>query len=182
MRIAILGWGSLVWDPRKLPLASSWMSGGPQLPIEFMRISSDGRLTLVIDHTNGVRIVSRFATSARSVLDDAVEDLRQREGPTRRENIGSVIAQGEPTTDANDSTGQIALWCRAAGFDAAVWTALGSNFREKRDAPFTVPAAMTYLAQLDGEQRRLAFAYINRAPAEVDTPLRSAFAAARLRG
>jgi hypothetical protein len=156
------------------------MPGGPQLPIEFTRISSDGRLTLVIDHINGVRIGSRFATSARRELDDAVEDLRQREGPTRRENIGAVTAQSNPTTDAHDSADQIAQWCRAASFDAAIWTALGSNFREKRDAPFTVAAAMTYLADLDGEQRRLAFEYVNRAPAEVVTPLRRAFSAARL--
>jgi hypothetical protein len=180
MKIAILGWGSLVWDPRALPLAGPWLQGGPYLPIEFTRISTDGRLTLVIDYINGAGITVRFATSARRELDDAVEDLRQREGPTRRENIGSVTAQSDPTTVAHDRAGQIAAWCRAAGFDAAVWTALGSNFREKRGTPFTVGAAMKYLAQLGGEQRRLAFEYVNRAPAEVDTPLRRAFAAARL--
>ena len=179
MKIAILGWGSLVWNPRDLPLASPWLQGGPELPIEFSRISSDGRLTLVIDRVNGVGAASRFASSARGELELAVEDLRRREGPTRRENIGSVIAQSDPRS--RDIASQIAQWCGTAAFDAAVWTALGSNFREKRGTPFTVAAAMTYLAQLSGEQRTLAFEYINRAPVEVDTPLRRALAAGPLR-
>jgi hypothetical protein len=45
MRIAILAWGSLIWNPRYLPLASEWVLGGPVLPIEFARVSADGRLT-----------------------------------------------------------------------------------------------------------------------------------------
>jgi hypothetical protein len=52
MNIAILGWGSLVWDQRVLPTESEWNSEGPRLPIEFSRVSQDGRLTLVIDSCN----------------------------------------------------------------------------------------------------------------------------------
>ena len=52
MNIAILGWGSLVPDPRGLPIADGWHQAGPVLPIEFSRISKDGQragcLTLVI--------------------------------------------------------------------------------------------------------------------------------------
>jgi hypothetical protein len=43
MKIAIVGWGSLIWDPRDLHLATAI------LPIEFSRISDNGRLTLVVD-------------------------------------------------------------------------------------------------------------------------------------
>lgn len=39
-QIAIIGWGSLVWDPRDLPIESPWHDDGPELPIEFARISS----------------------------------------------------------------------------------------------------------------------------------------------
>ena len=49
MRIAVIGWGSLLWSPRTLPLAGTWSSDGPVLPIEFARISVDGRLTLIIE-------------------------------------------------------------------------------------------------------------------------------------
>lgn len=35
LRIVFLGWGSLIWDPRELPVIGDWQSGGPVLPIEF---------------------------------------------------------------------------------------------------------------------------------------------------
>lgn len=42
MRISILGWGSLIWDWRHLPITGDWQRGGPVLPIEFSRISRSG--------------------------------------------------------------------------------------------------------------------------------------------
>jgi hypothetical protein len=48
MRIAVIGWGSLIWDPRELDRQGRWHTCGPRLPIEFARISKDVRLTLVI--------------------------------------------------------------------------------------------------------------------------------------
>ena len=47
-RIACIGWGSLIWDPRSLPIEGMWSTDGPDLPIEFTRESSDGRMTLAI--------------------------------------------------------------------------------------------------------------------------------------
>jgi hypothetical protein len=48
MKIAVLGWGSLLWEQGVLRLASRWRTDGPWLPIEFARLSDRGRLTLVI--------------------------------------------------------------------------------------------------------------------------------------
>ena len=47
-KIACLGWGSLIWDPRDLLNDGQWCSNSPFLPIEYTRQSADGRLTLVI--------------------------------------------------------------------------------------------------------------------------------------
>ncbi|MGB4774913.1 MAG: hypothetical protein WBP45_07070 [Daejeonella sp.] len=49
MKIACIGWGSLIWNPKNLQIQKQWFNDGPILPIEFSRQSNDGRITLVID-------------------------------------------------------------------------------------------------------------------------------------
>ncbi len=62
-KIGIIGWGSLIWDPRGLPIKCKWHKNGPELPIEFSRISQDGRLTLVIDKNTRGRVKRRRGRS-----------------------------------------------------------------------------------------------------------------------
>lgn len=90
MRIAYLGWGSLVWNPKTLPIVGTWENGGPVLPIEFSRISSDGRLTLVIDEVHGMNIETLFAVFDVDEQSAAIEQLMNREGCLNTKNIGSV--------------------------------------------------------------------------------------------
>jgi hypothetical protein len=168
MKIAILGWGSLIWDQRDLPTLGVWQKGGPVLPIEFSRISSDGRLTLVIDEKNGVPVKTRYAESGSGTLVQATEDLRKREG-SPKEMIGVTSKTMNNRRLGHES---IHAWATAHKWDAAIWTGLPSNFEEKRHLPFTVENGLAYLETLGEEKRSAAMKYIDLAPEEVDTPFR----------
>jgi hypothetical protein len=63
MKIAVLAWGSLIWDPDTLKVADDFSLSGPCLPIEFSRISKGERLTLVIDEHLGNTCPTYSATS-----------------------------------------------------------------------------------------------------------------------
>jgi hypothetical protein len=76
MRIAILGWGSLINEPRDLPITGEWQKDGPMLWIEFSRISKRGAragcLTLVIDERSDEEIRTLYIVSARTDLLQAI--------------------------------------------------------------------------------------------------------------
>lgn len=175
MKVAILGWGSLIWDPRELPHYGPWEKGGPKLNIEFSRISSDGRLTLVID-PKGPEVPTRFAFSPRTNIFDAVEDLRIREG-TVRKRIGYLIASTgtnsrEKYADQSDVIAVLKKWCKKEKIDACVWTALPSNFNEEIGVDFSPNEAIAYLERIGKSARKRALKYIYNAPPEIKTPVR----------
>jgi hypothetical protein len=182
VKSAVLAWGSLLWDPRDLQTTAKFVANGPLLPIEFCRISADGRLTLAIDETFGAICKSYSAPSALESLDAARDNLCLREGMADARAIGFVEpASGRQSDFAAESHPQvvatIAAWAEANGFDAAIWTALASNFDEwgTGGEPFSVSAAMQYLETLEGKDAAKfasALAYIRKAPPEVDTPVR----------
>ena len=170
MKIAILGWGSLIWDQRELPTLGEWQKGGPVLPIEFSRISSDGRLTLVIDEKNGVPVKTRYVESGSGTLGKAIEDLRKR-GGTSKSMIGVV---SKTVNNAKAGSDSIKAWDVEHKWDGVIWTGLPSNFEDINNVPFTIENGLTYLSGLSGEKRVKAREYIDRAPEEVVTPLRRA--------
>ncbi|MDH3283659.1 MAG: hypothetical protein OEQ13_02885 [Acidobacteriota bacterium] len=180
MKIAMIGWGSLIWSPRELPRRGAWLRGGPVLPVEFSRISPDGRLTLAIDTVCGVPVDTWWTLSARDDLDEATADLARRED-CEESWIGFVeLASGNRSSRRHwrqvDVSGDVLDWCDKRGCDAAVWTALPVTFAQRAGRPFTVANALTYLRSLTGELRESALTYVRSAPVEVDTPLRRAFA------
>jgi hypothetical protein len=174
MKIAILGWGSLLWDEcqsfdkQHFP----WTYDGPELKLEFSRISStrNGALTLVIDNHQGVDNEDLLPTttvawclSKRTTLEDAVCDLRCREG-TIIKNIGQP----------SNYTPGIAAWAKAKSIDAVIWTALESNFQKEMSKGFSVNNAIEYLRALPPNGKAKAAEYVWRAPSFVKTRLRDA--------
>jgi hypothetical protein len=182
MKSAVLAWGSLVWDPRDLQTAAEFAPNGPLLPIEFCRISADGRLTLAIDETFGATCTTYSAPSALESLDAAIENLRLREGMPNALEVGFVeLSSGKQSDIAlqrhPEAVATIAAWATSNGYDAAIWTALASNFDQpdKGAEPFSVTAAVRYLEGMEGQDAAKfarALAYIRNAPPEVETPVR----------
>jgi hypothetical protein len=182
MKSAVLAWGSLVWDPRDLQTAAEFAPNGPLLPIEFCRISADGRLTLAIDETFGATCTTYSAPSALESLDAAIENLRLREGMPNALEVGFVeLSSGKQSDIAlqrhPEAVATIAAWATSNGYDAAIWTALASNFGQpdKGAEPFSVTAAVRYLEGMEGQDAAKfarALAYIRNAPPEIETPVR----------
>lgn len=180
MKIAILGWGSLLWDKENGvefdQWHDSWEYDGPILKLEFSRISESrlGALTLVIDGEHGNPVTVAWCLSKRTRLKDAVCDLRCREGTTVR-NIDQLDF-ASPTDYSNNGTAEnsILTWACLKKLDAVVWTALKSNFMKKRKKPFSVAAAVSYLKDLRPDGKSKATEYVWRAPDFVKTPLRTA--------
>ena len=181
MRIAIFAWGSLIWDRRELAIMEDFKPGGPHLPIEFCRVSGGGRLTLVIEEVFGTSCQTYFAESANGDLDAAIENLCVREGMPSAKGVGFVdVASNKKSDRANarhpEAVAAIRTWTHANGFDAAIWTALASNFdgADKAGEPFSVEAAIRYLKRLNEARLGAALGYIRSAPPEVQTPVRAA--------
>ena len=145
MKIAILGWGSLLWDPRiEFDLHHrDWLAGGPELPLEFSGVSKTraGALTLVIDEIFGAPCVTRYAFSARKTADEAIADLALREN-TSRDWIGYYFpASGESgKPKLRDS---VKIWAAKKGFDAVIWTGHPNRFEETTGTPFSIQAALS---------------------------------------
>jgi len=174
--IAILGWGSLLWEdaPEFDRWHDDWRLDGPTLPLEFSRVSTrrEGALTLVIDHEAGSPTVVAWTRSRRCTLDDAVADLRCREGTIIR-NIGRY-GEDDSVSRNDRAHAAIADWARSCDERAVIWTALPSNFHETTKEQFSIEAAKRYLDSLPPRGKVKAAEYIRRAPQFVRTSLRAA--------
>lgn len=176
MQIALLGWGSLIWDPRPEfdSKVGPWTSGGPVLPVEFCRISKTrkGALVLVIDQKLGTEVEVLHALSLRDDPADALSDLRTREG-TSMQKIGFVnLLTGKQRGRDPEAVAMIKDWAKKMKFQVVAWTDLESNFKSKTSVEFSLAAALDHLKSLSTAGRREAVRYIVKAPKQVDTKLR----------
>ena len=155
---------------------------GPRLPIEFSRVSHDGRVTLVIDE-QAVAIPTWVVALDVDGLDAAVEALGRREriGRARWPSwIGAQLHAGTAGTrgDASEATRDaVSAWLPGSGYDGVVWTALPSRCPDGRFADPRTGELVDHLHALEGEARARAEEYIRRAPHTVRTERRAHFEA-----
>ena len=170
--IVCLGWGSLIWNPGELPIKGKWHPDGPHLPVEFVRQSQDGRITLVLCESARVVPVLWVELSVQT-LEEARRVLAAREGITSR-NIDRAIGSW---SDAAQSTEHIFTevqgWARPRTIKGVVWTALSSRFDGAGRTP-TADEVVDYLSGLKGDARARAEEYVRRAPIQVRTSYRDA--------
>jgi hypothetical protein len=180
IRIGCLAWGSLLWDPRTLPLAGPFRSNGPSLPIEFSRVALDGRVTLVIDPT-ALQTQTYCAPLAAGSFEEAVEGLGLREKIAAerwsdwiglQSKLDPVVASGHASPLVR---GRIVDWLARQSLDAVVWTALPSRRPDGVETRPGVEELLTHLNSLSGEARARAEEYIRRAPHSLRTLHRARF-------
>lgn len=167
MKIAFLGWSSLIWDPRELGIKGKWKEDGPYLPIEFRRYSKGGRITLVL-HPDAEDVQTLWVHVDFTKLVEAIENLRARE-VTLTERIGFVsIPDGTSRCNAVPNVlERIQKWAEKRDLDAVVWTDLTDNpkkFKEQTRMELTDDNIIKYLKSLEGKTLHEARKYIQNAP------------------
>ncbi|MCK4348512.1 MAG: hypothetical protein KAW47_07835 [Thermoplasmatales archaeon] len=175
MEIAFLGWGSLVWKQRELRAKGDWQNDGPSLPIEFMRLSSGGRITLVL-YPGAEEIQTLWIKADFEDLNAAIENLRDRES-TLTGWIGFVTlpdctssCQAEPGT-----LERIQQWAEKKGLDAVVLTDLPENpdkFKKETGMELNDDNIIKYLKSLKNETLEKAREYVKKTPEQINTKLR----------
>lgn len=166
MKIACLGWGSLIWKPGALPLASQWLTDGPELPIEFSRVGDGGELSTAIC-INAPPCQVLWALLAVQTLEEAVHALRLREQipHDRQDGVGIF-------TINNSTVGVLGKWAADRQLDAVIWTALAPRFDSVEGLIPSLDDVLGYLISLDGATLEHAKSYIEQVPEQIDTPYR----------
>jgi hypothetical protein len=180
LRIGCLAWGSLLWDPRTLPVGGAFQDDGPWLPIEFSRVSLDGRVTLVID-PGAPRVRSYWVSLVVGTPEEAMEALGRREkvDPTMASRwIGCEGRDpGIPRSGDCDPVVRetIRAWLENGSLDAVVWTDLPSRGPAGEAIVPSFDRLLRHLESLPEAARNRAEEYIRRAPAAIRTPNRTRF-------
>lgn len=168
-RIACLGWGALVWDPRGMPTQGEWSEDGPLIPVEFARQSQDGRITLVLIETQCL-VPSLWVAMQCEDLAEAIEALRDREGISPR-NVDRHVCRwsaGQPSPKLIPGLSQ---WAEGRGLDQVIWTGLPPKFNGTEGTP-SAEQVVDYLKALTGEARDRAEQYVRKAPRQIATQCR----------
>jgi len=177
LRIALLGWGSLIWKPEPMKIDGRWHFDGPLLPIEFARISKDlntnrERLTLVL-YDDAKQIPVLWVMLENTDLNSAILNLAGREG-CKLDSIGFVRCDKlESNCRVIPSLSRpIRDWATSKKLDAVIWTDLPSNFYERTGSLLTEYNLIQYLRNIRKSGNKDAIDYVKNAPVQIKTRFR----------
>ena len=160
-KIVYLGWGSLLWKFQKLKI-QEWEQTKLKLPLEFSRISKDGRLTLVIDDKNGT-LNQIWKTEAKyKNINLAIQALKRRE-MTLKSGISYVNLPKKKYRIQNTPpklAQEIVMWALENQIDVVIWTDLKSNWEQIRNKPYSPEDAIQYFKTLPATTQMKIFNYI----------------------
>lgn len=178
-KIAVIGFGSLLWDLDDLApkVSGEWkMYEGPVLPLEFSLVSRKRHfaLALVIDYLDGAPCPTCVIDSIRSDISASVADLAERERMAPS-NIGFIDREsGQSHSHRKETQETFWRWIKDTDYSGAVWTDGERNFETLTGERFSLKTAQDHLWSLKGVSLEEARRYIREAPSQVQTPLRKA--------
>lgn len=171
MKIGIIAWGSLVYDWDTLKIENDkWFNDGPELPIEFARISGNKKLTLVI-YPAFDKVKTHYSISSCNGIDEAIKNLAERER-TNSKNIGYInFKTGELKSKKMEAELKkvLSIWNIPKNLDGMIWTDLDENFMAELKQQFSLETSIKYLDSLSQKDFLLAKEYIIKAPNQTQT-------------
>jgi hypothetical protein len=177
MKIAVLGWGSLIWKQDDLCIEGDWHTDGPTLAVEFARISSkddsdNTRLTLVL-YPDSDKVKVLWAMSGYENLDDAIENLRLREGMPSSRNIGYLdLVNNQKNGRFPKIIEDVENWAKSKNLDAIIWTDLPSNFKDVTGLNLEPSNVIEFLESLTPQGKAKSEEYVKKTPLQVRTKMR----------
>ena len=171
MKIAIVGWGYLIWDRRSLDVAPEWLPDGPLLPVEFARFATPPRLLPVLVEDAPLQPTFWTLSQKQSVL-AAAADLAVREG-VGTHDIGHWSREESMRPPAGFEA-VVARWAESKGLDGAVWRAVEPNLPDRSPGFPSEQQRLEFLRGLVATgQEQDAREYFERMPAQIRTPFQS---------
>jgi hypothetical protein len=179
MKIAYFAWGSLLWDSEGIDLQTNWKKTNIKLPLNFSRISDNGkgRLTLVIDNKNGIYNPIYYAIVKTTNLNNAIQNLKIRE-KTITKYIGYINLKNDSSRYSDRLTqAEIQSFKNFAikhKFDAIVWTDLSPNFKN-----FSTENALKYIEHKKKDiqlyNKIIEYIYLCYSHGNIQTPITKKF-------
>lgn len=178
--VTFIGWGSLLWNYDTLKIIDTWKhTTSLKLPLEFSRISMDGRMTLVIDKINGLDNGIYYGDSEIEDVNLAINILKKRE-KTVSANIAYFNLKNNKFRFNNtppEIAKRILQWGVKNNKSAIIWTDINNNWKEIRGVNYSIENAMEYFEEQDINTRMRIIVYIYGATIEagIKTPFSRIF-------